>query len=358
MPKRPEDPSLLGFIISFDPLEEERRLQEEKEQKRLAKKSKNKRNHDSSICSGATESTSKSESNSSNGPSSTVPDKIVTHVVVEDIVQPASSTDEMDASPSSELEKQVTSHQKVAGRTHKSKQNEKYKKVKSKEMKKKENRKEKKQAKRRAKKEEKRQKAAACNIQRVARGYLVRRDLTERKDADQVNDQEETVPPNTTPTVGRFARVRQALSRGRRKEAAASRVQRVFRIHNMRQLFKRGDKDRWQSAWHRFFLFSLLRPLERIRKKKHLMQVQTSVDQDEGQNEGQDDDSSTGTAEPESGILAIHQDMSIASNSPIRPTNADLLDVIPEDQTRCEQVDNLLSPFGEFDESEHSVTSE
>ena len=386
MPKRVEDPTLLGVVIAFDPEEESRRYEEEQEQKRLAKK---KKKNDSSICSGATESTSKSESNNSNGP---VPEKIVTHIVREEsspgeletgqvaIPTPPTATP-TPACPTEQKEEREVPSEPISKEKKDKSRKKTARKSESKDKKKeKADKNAKKQAKKdakKAKKEDRRRKRAACHIQRIARGYLVRRELETRALEEQKVIQDTSEGTDATPRApGRFARIRQALSRAPREHAAASRLQRVFRLLNLRKLFRRGERERWRKALHRLFLPFLLQSStnqtnqekqnkqqqqEQLKKAQLLLENGAHPDNDskkkeQNEDDKSDDSSSTGSAEPDMEILPLHHDSPVKSLVEPRPTTtADLLDVIPEDRTHCEIVGRLLPGL---DDSESSLVSD
>ena len=443
MPKREEDPSLLGTIIEFDPIQEQRRYQEEEEQRKSAKKRLRKlKKDDSSKCSGATASTSKS-----NNSSTPVPDKIVATIISEETEEDAKSSCSSRENKKDEKKKKAKSERRSNNLRKCKSEHDLTKKDLKKDLKKA-------KSKKSIKKQEKRQRRAARNIQRIARGYLVRRDLEEEEEQQQRQQQRQeeeeeeeeaeqdafdydddeasaeqretaslpaverravlvedasddetsceeqeveepitlsaplpgeteieagseagaaaatTTTPNNNNNNNKTprrlgARIRQAIKRTRtpRKEAAASRLQHAFRLFQVRRLFQKGDKQRWRTAWQRFFVFSVFSPLERMRQKQRLMQG-PAVPPNQREESEQEFDVSDSTTDQDLDIIPL----SFGPTSPVakgqdkeqQEQEPDLLDAIPEDKAHCERVvvNHLLAPLPSFADSDCSINSE
>ena len=345
MPRREEDPSLVGLVISFDPVEEERRYEEEEEQRRLAKKLKKhqKKKAGSSICSGATASTSKSGSNVGS-----VPEKIVTTATI-DVEESTTLEEKKDAKPTKKEKKNDKSSKKEKSSKHEKKESKKSKserhgkthsdvyKTKSKRDGKKSKSRKNPKKDSKSKKTEKIQKRAARNIQRIARGYLVRSKMEQiRQDAQALLT--DNASKSKTPARRMGARFRQM------KDTAASRLQRAFRIHRIRESFKRGDRRQWREAWQKLFIFSILSPTERIRQKRAIMQG-PRVPRVEDSSESSDQDYEEDFVES----VPMHIGSRLIQTS--NDQNDLLLEAIPEDQSHCESVDCLLAPLEEGDDA-------
>lgn len=349
MTRREEDPTIVGLVISFDPEEEQRRYEEEEEQRRRAKKlnkKKNKRDDSSSKCSGATASTSKSESINS----TPVPEKIVTTTTKSDEDNTNNNKSKERKEKSSSMEDSSRKDKSESKKKRSKSQTEIEKSISKADLKK------------IAKKEAKHQKRAARNIQRIARGYLVRKNIEVSRERDgtsrevpvvtveSMHDDVE-VHKDTEPVVSKIrlgARFRRAIAPRKKETDAANRLQNAFRLHRVRQFFKRGDKPRWRLAFANFFIFHLLAPLERMRQKKHLMQGPAKA-----RNSNDDDsiDSSSSSDQNESlHIVPLYQTTALVDKS----YNPDLLDVIPEESSHFDQVRHLLAPMSTLGECEES----
>eukprot|EP01003_Olkasia_polycarbonata_P008165 NODE_99_length_1551_cov_67.039281_g73_i0.p1 GENE.NODE_99_length_1551_cov_67.039281_g73_i0~~NODE_99_length_1551_cov_67.039281_g73_i0.p1 ORF type:complete len:450 (-),score=94.22 NODE_99_length_1551_cov_67.039281_g73_i0:82-1431(-) len=385
MPKREEDPSLVGIVISFDPVEEERREQEEEEQRRLAKKLRKLKKDDSSKCSGATASTSKSEKSNGNN-SAPVPDKIVTTIILE-VEEETTSNEGGEARPTKEDEtsdkkekkqrskemkkaKSERNMRKCKSERNLSKSSKKDLMKKSTSVRELKKSKSKKDLKKDLKKEEKRQRRAARTIQRIARGYLVRQEMERTREeesrdisnvverASEAEEAESSSPKSPSPRKQRRlgARIRRAMQ-PRPKDAAASRVQNAFRLFHIRKLFKEGDKQRWRMAWQRFFVFAVLAPLERMRQKQRLMQGPALIcgpQEDVSDSTDRDDDEIENALFRQTILSPVRKQKEEAIIPAAAAAADNLLDVIPEDKTHCEQVDHLLDPLPSFADSDGS----
>lgn len=297
MPKREEDPTLVGLVIAFDPEEEARRYEEEErlaKQKRKGSKHSSKKSKDrsggdassSSKCSGATGSTARTTSEES-ASTTAIPDKIVTTTMLREDCPSEEKKKKLSSSSSKkDKEKSSSHHHRKSKSSHGNKKKSfssssaarvEIRKCKSEKHLSKRDLK--KMEKKEQKKLQKRQRIAAKTIQQLARGYLARKRglQTEHGNLDEESQEvradeekrkvglssESSLPRTTStnknqsiPPTSRIGRIRRTISwsggsnkdvatrqEQAAKEVAASSLQRAYRAHAVRRFWQKGDHE-------------------------------------------------------------------------------------------------------------------